>query len=661
MAAGQEQEETGNQPTSDANGKQAVAVISPDKLEEEAAKNGEETEEERREKEIQKTYKVPLSRLMSFCRPEWCLIVPGLLAALASGSTFPLGGAFALVEGMVAFINPDKEVMKRETEKAAIWFTAMGLTRFFAVLTYYTCFGMIAEGMTKRCRQAMLETMCRQEIGFHDNPEHTPGRLSHLLQLCTYRVQTFVIAVGDSADGMCAVIVGVTLSFYYSWEMALTALGGMPLFAIADAIQTAVVLGTATKANKNAKLAQQVVSDAIGNVRTVQASNCEKDLLQLYSDILAPPPFRKQALAFLAGGFGFGLSQAATFWIISAEFWIMGIIIENGRGDFYNCQKAFVGTLWAAFGLSSALMMTRDMNKAKVAAHDMFQLLDRKSQIDGLEPTGVTPADPNMKLGHFEFTDVKFFYPFRPNVQVLKGVTFTVKEGQSVGVVGPSGGGKSTVMALIQRFYDPQSGQVFIGEGSGKVALDSLNIRWWRRQVGYVGQEPVLFNTTVLENVKYGLQDGEVSEKHLNDCKAMANLSFLDGEHGQGWETRVGPKGGRLSGGQKQRVAICRALARSPPVLLFDEATSALDSNSERKVQKAIEEACRGRTSFSIAHRLSTIQGCDVIIVVADGRIVEQGSHEELMSLDGVYRKLQAQSSSAKSASPLAPRSPATS
>lgn len=207
--------------------------------------------------------------------------------------------------------------------------------------------------------------------------------------------------------------------------------------------------------------------------------------------------------------------------------------------------------------------------------------------------------------------------------------------------MGPSG--KSTVMCLLQRFYDPQEGSVLIGQD--KATLSSLNIRWWRKQIGFVGQEPVLFNTSVRNNILYGLEDGEnVTPEYIAECEKMCNLGFLYKNGNQGLATEVGPRGSRLSGGQKQRVAICRALMRDPRVMLLDEATSALDTQSEAIVQKALEAALQGRTSFAIAHRLSTIQGCDVILVNADGRVVEQGNHNELMALKGVYYKLQMQS-----------------
>jgi len=194
-------------------------------------------------------------------------------------------------------------------------------------------------------------------------------------------------------------------------------------------------------------------------------------------------------------------------------------------------------------------------------------------------------------------------------------------------------------MALPQRFYDPQSGSILIGPSG--TPLTDINVQWWRKQIGFVGLEPILFEGSVLSNVTYGLDESEarISEERLAECQRMANLNFI--QRGQGWQTQVGPRGARLSGGQKQRVAICRALVRNPPILLLDEATSALDSQSEVVVGKALEAARIGRTSFAIAHRLSSIQDCDVIMVVGEGRILEKGQHDELMRLRGVYYKLQ--------------------
>ncbi|CAJ1461741.1 unnamed protein product, partial [Effrenium voratum] len=230
----------------------------------------------------------------------------------------------------------------------------------------------------------------------------------------------------------------------------------------------------------------------------------------------------------------------------------------DGQATFETGNQAFMGILYGAMGAGMAASLTGNLAKAKVAAHDLFQIIDTQSLINGLEPVG-SALQEGHTVGRIEFQAVKFAYPFRPDVQVLKEVSFVLQAGMSAGLVGPSGGGKSTVMAMIQRFYDPSSGAVLIG--SNRQPLRDLNIRWWRKQVGFVGQEPILFNASVLENVMYGLEQGEqVSPEHLENCKKMANLNFIDNSKAQGWETQVGPRGSRLSGGQKQRVAICRAL-----------------------------------------------------------------------------------------------------
>jgi ATP-binding cassette subfamily B (MDR/TAP) protein 1 len=354
--------------------------------------------------------------------------------------------------------------------------------------------------------------------------------------------------------------------------------------------------------------------------------------------------YEKMTLRFLGSGITTGFSLGTVMWFMGGTFYFMSWLIKEGHTNFEDSLSSFMGLVYGAMLSASAVGVTGDIGKAKVAAHDMFKLLDRASQIDGLNPTGTTPKlgnDGQHDVGRIEFKGVQFYYPFRPDVKVLQGMTFTIESGTSVGVAGPSGGGKSTLMAMIQRFYDPQEGTLYIGSAANRLDLSAVNIRWWRNQVGSVGQEPILFAGSVLDNVRYGMESVSVSDDYLEKCKQDACLTFLDDAGSKGWQTEVGSRGGRLSGGQKQRVAICRALMRDPKIILLDEATSALDSASEAVVNKALENARFGRTSFAIAHRLSTIQSCDVIIVVADGKIAEQGSHEQLMAQEGVYHKLQ--------------------
>eukprot|EP00930_Biecheleria_cincta_P042445 TRINITY_DN29208_c0_g1_i1.p1 TRINITY_DN29208_c0_g1~~TRINITY_DN29208_c0_g1_i1.p1 ORF type:complete len:1315 (-),score=229.41 TRINITY_DN29208_c0_g1_i1:121-3717(-) len=594
--------------------------------------------EKEREAEIAKKYKVPMGRLFSYNKPEWIFFIPAMIGALGEGSSMPIC-AILLVNSMDMFFQ-EKEKMKDGMTNLCIYFCIIAAGQLITSTLNAGCFSILGESMTQRLRVHILSSIFSQEIGFHDDPENTPGMLAKALELYAYRVSNLCKSIGQKAASFSSLATGLTIAFVACWQMSLIMLGSIPVMIAANAIQMIVLLGASKNENSDLKLSQQIVTDAVSNARTVQALVNEKALLELYSAIV------KRSLKGIwcrhpIAGFGFGIASGVMFFIMAGGFYFASLLIDSGDADFVSVMTAFMGIFYAGMGAGQSAAMMGDLTKAKVACHDMFKLLDRQSKINGLEPTGETPTA--LEASVIEFVDVKFFYPFRPQVQVLKGVSFKITKGQSVGLVGPSGGGKSTVMAMLQRFYDPQSGDVLVG--NERKPLASLNIRWWRRQLGFVGQEPVLFNTTVRENILYGLDDNEkVSNEHLEACQKMANLGFLFKGGNKGLETQVGPRGGRLSGGQKQRVAICRALIRDPKVLLLDEATSALDTQSELIVQTALQKAMQGRTSFAIAHRLSTVSGSDVIIVVAEGSVVEKGTHSELMDLGGVYAKLQQQS-----------------
>jgi ATP-binding cassette subfamily B (MDR/TAP) protein 1 len=231
---------------------------------------------------------------------------------------------------------------------------------------------------------------------------------------------------------------------------------------------------------------------------------------------------------------------------------------------------------------------------------------------------------------------VQFAFPTRPDITVLKGLGIEVAPGQTLALVGESGCGKSTCIQLLERFYDPAQGQV---------ELDGIDVKKWnikhlRSQLGLVSQEPILFDRAIKDNIAYGDNSRDVTQKEIEEAAINANIhSFIDSLP-DGYDTMVGDKGTQLSGGQKQRVAIARALVRNPKILLLDEATSALDTESEKIVQEALDHAREGRTCIVIAHRLSTIHNADMIAVIQNGRVVEQGGHNQLMLKRGVYYQL---------------------
>ena len=271
------------------------------------------------------------------------------------------------------------------------------------------------------------------------------------------------------------------------------------------------------------------------------------------------------------------------------------------------------------------------MSEGRGAAKKVFATIDQGSAIDPQDDKGIKP---DKCIGKIELRNVNFVYPTRTDVQIMKDFSVTLEPGKTHALVGPSGCGKSTTVSLIERFYDVESGGVFL-DG---VNIKDLNLGWLREQIGLVGQEPVLFATTIEENIRYGranVTDDEIKEAAKN---AFAHDFIM--ELPEKYKTLCGEKGAQLSGGQKQRVAIARALVRNPTILLLDEATSALDNKSEKVVQKALDKAREGRTTLIIAHRLSTIRNADMISAISDHKVTEEGSHAELLAKEGLYHTL---------------------
>jgi len=287
----------------------------------------------------------------------------------------------------------------------------------------------------------------------------------------------------------------------------------------------------------------------------------------------------------------------------------------------------------ATIGISQTSALASDSTKAKDSSISIFALLDRKSKIDSGSDEGLTLDEVK---GDIDFRHVSFKYPSRPDVQIFSDFTLHIPSGKTVALVGESGSGKSTIISLLERFYNPDSGTISL-DG---VEIKSLKVNWLRDQIGLVGQEPVLFNDTIRANIAYG-KHGEVTEEELIKVAKAANAHEFISSLPQGYDTTVGERGVQLSGGQKQRVAIARAILKDPRILLLDEATSALDAESERIVQDALDNVMVGRTTIIVAHRLSTIKSADIIAVLKDGAIVEKGRHETLMNIkDGFYASL---------------------
>jgi len=292
--------------------------------------------------------------------------------------------------------------------------------------------------------------------------------------------------------------------------------------------------------------------------------------------------------------------------------------------------RHFFSILFSAFGLAQATQQIPDIAKAKGAASAIFAVIDRVPLISG----NLNGKKIEKTTGNLELKDVTFSYPSRPDIKVLDQFNLKIKSGQSLALCGISGGGKSTVISLIELFYKPQLGQVLL-DG---IDINNFNLNWYRQQIALVSQEPILFATSIADNIRYGKENATLDE--IIDAAKAANAHNFITSLTNGYDTQCGEKGLQMSGGQKQRIAIARAVLKNPQILLLDEATSALDTESESLVQDALEKLMKGRTSIIIAHRLSTIQNADEIAVIEKGQVVEIGTHTQLIDKGHAYQNL---------------------
>ena len=351
--------------------------------------------------------------------------------------------------------------------------------------------------------------------------------------------------------------------------------------------------------------------------------------------------YRLGARRALATGVFLGLVSSVAQYALVVVLWVGCLQVIDGKLHFGHLTSFLLLAIYVVSSLGGLMGLFAELMQAVGASRRVFALLDAAPSMP-LHGGDTIPA--GRLRGSLALVGVSFAYPARPDVDVLRGMSLRVEAGQSVALVGASGGGKSSVVALVERFYDPQRGSITV-DG---VPLTSLDPSWWRQQVALVAQEPVLFSGSVLTNILYGVSNlASHSEPRApvsrDDAVAAAKTANADGfisGFPDGYETAVGERGVQLSGGQKQRIAVARALLVDPTLLLLDEATSALDAASEAVVQQALDRLQERRTTLLIAHRLSTIRHADLICVVAGGVVVEQGTHGAMVGAGGPYEKL---------------------
>ncbi|KAH9123901.1 hypothetical protein AeMF1_005243 [Aphanomyces euteiches] len=604
----------------------------------------------------------PTERMASFAElfqfadtTDKILIAIGTLAAIVSGVAHPVQitffgnivNAFSLGSG--GDIGRD---FQHNINHVVYQFLGLATTVLLGGFLQIACWSIAASRQAKRLRHAYVCAILRQEIGWFDTND--PLQMATRVADTTLLIQEGIgRKVGDGISFLAMGIGALVLAFIHGWELSLvliafTPLIGVSAFCMTEAITAAVQGGVEAYAE-----AGGIAEESLRDIKTVQMFNAMDTMADKYMTAL----FRTEKAGVkkgLAVGVGTGVMYFFMLCTYAVGMYYGAVRITNDQLGDHPCTGdgcydggrviiVFFCIVMTGVALGQSGPSIQTLATARAAAYGVFQLMHRQSQIDASSTEGKTLDNVQ---GHLTLESVRFAYPSRPHVNLCDGYSLSIPVGQKIAIVGSSGGGKSTIVSLLEHFYDPLEGRVTL-DGHD---LKDLNVQWLRDQIGLVGQEPTLFSDMIAENIRRG-KPGATNEEVYEAAKQANAYDFIMG-FPMGFYTAVGDRGAQLSGGQKQRIAIARAIIKNPAVLLLDEATSALDTESEHVVQASLDRllASRQRTTVIIAHRLSTIRDADRIVVLNRGHVIEDGNHESLLKIEnGHYRALVAIQKQARS------------
>ena len=571
--------------------------------------------------------KIERGRLWELIRDHKLDILLGTLGGFIYGAGSPVSG-YLLGQATNAFSLEDPHRVRKEGLKWALLHLVIAVVGGFCIFLKIWKLEGLGAVISSRMRKKVLQKYLELHVGYYDIDSNSPGGLLTKLSIDTTQISTLILSIfGAVISTLGAIITALIIGFIYDWKLSLIILVFIP-FIVTCTVLMGNYRENGREGNKKIRIeAGSVLSECVINTKTIFSFNFQEPALEMYRNIL-----EQETKAYIKDSIMLGVLIGGGVFILYASHAVVykcAVKFIRNRTLTFDHMNVVMNTLMSSTdGIADSLHGIGDYPKAKLSFKSIFKIMNTPSEINAFEYYNKNKEFPSIFRGKIEFKNVTFSYPTKPKQKILKNVSLKINPGEQVALVGYSGSGKSTIIQLIERYYDVNDGEILIDD----INIKDYNLYELRKKIGLVSQEPVLFKRSVYENILYGKLDSSRDEVFDAAKKAAIEKFFNDKE--------MGTKEDPVSGGEKQRLAIARAFLKNPVILLLDEATSALDKESEKEVQKSIYELQKGRTSVSVAHRLSTIVDSDVIFVMESGRLVEQGNHSELLEKRGKYYTL---------------------
>ncbi|KAL2641408.1 hypothetical protein R1flu_008995 [Riccia fluitans] len=578
---------------------------------------------------------VPFVKLFEYATPvDWLLMSLGFAAAAAHGVALPLflhyfGKIINLFGTYKLRESGPLDYLEQESSKYALYIVYISGGVLLAGWIEICCWIYTGERQAAVIRSKYVQILLKQDMAFFDTYGSRGSIVSQVSNDALLVQYVLSEKVGNYVHNMATCISGFAVGFVNCWQIALLTLGTAPFIVAAGGISNLFLNRLAEMVQEAYAEAAAIAEQAISYVRTVYSYANETTVKYSYANALQAT-LRYGVLISLVQGVGLGFIYGIALCSCSLQFWVGRFLIKRKVVSGGEIIAAVFAIILSGLGLNQAATNFQAFDQGRIAAHRLFEMITRIMPPPAPPPEAKTLSEVQ---GTIELRNVYFSYPSSPDIPILSGLYLTIPARKTVALVGSNGSGKSSVISLIERFYDPTLGEVLLdGEN-----IKNLKADWLRSQIGLVSQEPALLATSIRDNILYGRV---ASTDEIEEAAKMAHAHTFISSLPAGYDTQVGYGGVVLSEEKMLKLAVARAVLKNPPILLLDEATSNLDADAERSVQEALDILMLGRSTVVIAHRLASIRNADVIAVLQEGLLVEHGTHDELIRVDGSYADL---------------------